>query len=161
HERGIVHRDVKPSNILVEDGDHVYLGDFGLSRKLEANGPAPGTSLGTIAYVAPEQIRGDAVDGRADVYSLACVLYECLAGGPPYTGRCDIAVLFAHLEGEPPSLPDLDTVLATGLAKDRDDRYSTCTELVDAARRALGLEPRKRRWPVAVLVTAAIVLMVM
>jgi Protein kinase domain len=157
HERGLVHRDVKPSNILVGDGDHVYLGDFGLSRRLDANTPVPGTSLGTIAYVAPEQIRGDGVDGRADCYSLACVLYECLAGEPPFAGRSDVAVLFAHLEAEPPTFPDLGAVFATGLAKDPGDRYGSCSELIDAARRALGLQPRRRRWPLVALAAAVIV----
>jgi serine/threonine-protein kinase len=154
HERGLVHRDVKPSNILVEDGDRVYLGDFGLSRRLDASGPAPGSSLGTIAYVAPEQIRGDPLDGSADVYSLACVLYECLTGHPPFRGSTDVAVLFAHLEEQPPTLPELETVLATGLAKDPDDRYPTCTAMVEEARRALGLEPRRSWWPLVALVAA-------
>jgi serine/threonine-protein kinase len=157
HARGLVHRDVKPSNILVGDDDHVYLGDFGLSRRLDAYGPAPGTSLGTIAYVAPEQIRGDGVDGRADAYSLACVLYECLSGDPPFAERSDIAVLFAHLEAEPPTLPDLGAILATGLAKDPEDRYGSCSELIDAARRALGLQPRNRRWRLVALAAAAVV----
>jgi Protein kinase domain len=157
HERGLVHRDVKPSNILVGDEDHVYLGDFGLSRRLDAYGPTPGTSLGTIAYVPPEQIRGDGVDGRSDCYSLACVLYECLAGEPPFAGRSDVAVLFAHLEAEPPTFPDLGAVFATGLAKDPGDRYGSCSELIDAARRALGLQPRRRRWPLVALAAAVIV----
>jgi serine/threonine-protein kinase len=156
HERGLVHRDVKPSNILVGDGDHVYLGDFGLSRRLDTAGPGPGTSLGTIAYVAPEQIRGDGVDGRADCYSLACVLYECLAGEPPFAGRSEVAVLFAHLEVEPPTLPDLGAVFATGLAKAPEERYGSCSELVDEARRALGLQPRRRRWPLAAAAAAVI-----
>jgi serine/threonine-protein kinase len=154
HERGLVHRDVKPSNILVEDDDRVYLGDFGLSRRLDADLPVPGASLGTIAYVAPEQIRGDPLDGRADVYSLACVLYECLTGHPPFTGSSDVAVLFSHLEAQPPTLPELETVLATGLAKDPDDRYPTCTAMVEEARRALGLEPRRGWWPLVALAAA-------
>ena len=157
HERGLVHRDVKPSNILVEDGDRVYLGDFGLSRRLDAEGPGPGRSLGTIAYVAPEQIRGEQVDGRADCYSLACVLYECLAGEPPFAGRSDAAVLFAHLEAEPPTLAELGTVLATGLAKDPDDRYPTCATMVEEARRALGLAPRRKLWQVIGLAAAIVV----
>src|SRR5215471_1837959 len=160
HERGLVHRDVKPSNILVGDDDHVYLGDFGLSRRLDADLPVPGTSLGTIAYVAPEQIRGDLVDGRTDVYSLACVLYECLTGDPPFRGSSDVSVLFAHLEAPPPTLPDLETVLETGLAKDPDDRFPTCMTMVEEARRALGLEPRRRRWPLVALVAAVLVAVV-
>jgi len=160
HERGLVHRDVKPSNILVGDGDHVYMGDFGLSRRLDADGPSPGRSLGTIAYVAPEQIRGEQVDRRADCYSLACVLYECLAGRPPFDGRSDAAVLFAHLESEPPTLSELETVLATGLAKAPEDRYPTCTAMVEEARSALGLAPRRRLWPVIGLAAAIVVAIV-
>jgi DNA-binding beta-propeller fold protein YncE len=158
HARGLVHRDVKPSNILVGDGDHVYLGDFGLSRRLDADGPGPGRSLGTIAYVAPEQIRGERVDGRADCYSLACVLYECLAGEPPFAARSDAAVLFAHLEAEPPAPPDLGKVFAAGLAKNPEDRYDNCSALIDTARQELGLQPRRRRrWPLAALAAAVLV----
>src|SRR5712671_6801333 len=82
HERGLVHRDVKPSNVLVDSRGHCYLADFGLSRRL-ADLPSPGgpgRSLGTVDYVAPEQIRGEQLDGRADLYSLGCLLYECLSG---------------------------------------------------------------------------------
>ena len=86
HARGLVHRDVKPSNVLVGDGDHAYLADFGLTRRLGEAAMAvdPARSLGTADYVAPEQIRGDEVDGRADLYSLGCLLYECLTGEPPF-----------------------------------------------------------------------------
>src|ERR1044071_8202310 len=79
HERGLVHRDVKPSNVLVDERGHCYLADFGLSRRLAdqaATGPGDVRSLGTVDYVAPEQIRGEEVDGRADLYSLGCLLYE-------------------------------------------------------------------------------------
>ena len=145
HEQGLVHRDVKPSNIMVDDRDHAYLVDFGLSRSAALPaGPGPAMSLGTVDYVAPEQIRGDIVDGRADVYSLACVLYECLAGHPPFTHSSEAAVLFAHLEQPPPELPPVDRVLARGLAKDPADRYTTCEELIDDARAALGLGRRRR-----------------
>src|SRR3712207_9444048 len=88
HERGLVHRDVKPSNVLLDAREHVYLADFGLTRQ-QAEGGAPlgdARSLGTPAYLAPEQIEGGRVDGRADVYSLACLLYECLTGEPPFAG---------------------------------------------------------------------------
>src|SRR5215475_4376132 len=93
HERGLVHRDVKPSNILIDQRGHCYLADFGLSRRL---GDVPvgggGRSLGTVDYVAPEQIRGAELDGRSDVYSLGCVLYECLAGRPPFVRGTEAAV---------------------------------------------------------------------
>ena len=152
HARGLVHRDVKPSNVLVAADDHVYLADFGLSRSLGEAGASIGAakSLGTIDYVAPEQIRGEEVDGRADVYALGCLLHECLTGEPPFRRSSDAAVLFAHLEEEPPTLPGLEQVTAKALAKDPDDRYQTCRELVEAARSALGLEVKQSRWPLAV-----------
>ena len=152
HARGLVHRDVKPSNVLVADGDHVYLADFGLTRRLGDPGEAlgAGQSLGTPDYVAPEQIRGDEVDGRADLYSLGCLLYECLTGEPPFRRESELATLFAQLEEEPPAAPGLDEVMRTALAKDPDSRYQSGGELVEAARSALGLEAKRVRWPLAV-----------
>jgi len=106
HARGLVHRDVKPANILVGDGDRAYLSDFGVVKELSSNGTTrTGTFVGTIEYCAPEQIEGRAVDGRADVYALACVLYECLTGEPPFHRPSEIAVLNAHLHAPPPKLP--------------------------------------------------------
>lgn len=158
HERGLVHRDVKPSNVLLDERRHVYLADFGLTRHV-ASGDAPALearSLGTIDYIAPEQIRGEEIDGRADLYSLGCLLYECLTGAPPFRRPSDLAVAFAHLEEEPLAPPELDGLTKKALAKDPDDRYQSGRELVDAARTALGLDaPQRRRWP---LVVAAIVL---
>ena len=149
HARGLVHRDVKPSNVLLDTGarpdgsDHVYLADFGITKRVsEATGVGDdGHLLGTIAYVAPEQIAGEAIDGRADIYSLACVLYECLVGQPPFRRDSDLAVVFAHLETEPPApsaerpeLPAaLDAVIARALAKDPEKRYPSCRELARAA----------------------------
>jgi YVTN family beta-propeller protein len=155
HGRGLVHRDVKPSNVLIapqaghEGADHAYLADFGLSKRLleGPDGASPSRSdhlTGTVEYVAPEQIRGEDVDGRADVYSLGCLLFECLAGKPPYADASDTAVLFAHLQSEPPTLPGLEQVLPKALAKSPEDRYQTCRELVEGARRALGLVDSKR-----------------
>jgi serine/threonine protein kinase len=164
HTRGLVHRDVKPSNVLLDEREHVYLADFGLTRRLGEAGTALGAaqSLGTIDYVAPEQIRGEEVDGRADLYSLGCLLYECLTGEPPFARASDAAVLFAHLEDQPPSPPGLEEVMTKALAKDPDERYQSGRELVEAAREALGIaEPRPRRWPLVaalglVLVGAAL-----
>jgi YVTN family beta-propeller protein len=140
HSRGLVHRDVKPSNVLVSDEGHVYLADFGLTRRLGEAGAELGAtrSLGTVGYVAPEQVRGEDVDGRADVYSLGCVLHECLTGATPYAGT-DLAVLFAHLEQEPPAPPGLERIFATALAKAPGKRYASCGELVAAAGEALGV----------------------
>ena len=152
HARGLVHRDVKPSNVLLDAGarpdgsDHVYLADFGLTKRLsdETASGADGRLMGTIDYVAPEQIAGREIDARADVYSLGCVLYECLVGRPPFHDLwrdSDLAVLFAHLNAEPPAasakraeLPvALDAVIARALAKEPEDRYPGCGELARAA----------------------------
>jgi ABC-type branched-subunit amino acid transport system substrate-binding protein len=155
HERGLVHRDVKPSNVLIDGRGHVYLADFGLSRRLADQAPVAGggRSLGTVDYVAPEQIRGEELDGRADLYSLGCLLYECVAGRPPFAGRTETAVVFAHLQEEPPPLPRLERVMAKALAKQPEDRYGSGRELVVAAREALGIEqPRRSRWPLAAAV---------
>jgi WD40 repeat protein len=149
HARGLVHRDVKPSNVLLDTGarpdgsDHVYLADFGLTKRVsEESGIGEDSHLlGTIDYVAPEQIAGAEIDGRADIYSLGCVLYECLVGQPPFSGDSDLAVVFAHLESEPPApsaqrpeLPAaLDAVIATALAKEPERRYANSRELARAA----------------------------
>jgi len=159
HEQGLVHRDVKPSNVLLDGKGRAYLADFGLTRLMseEARPQALGTSLGTVDYVAPEQIRGEPVDGRADVYSLGCVLHECLTGHPPFRHGSDVAMLFAHLEEAPPAPPGLEHVMATALAKDPADRYPTCTELVEEAAAALGVSTRRRsRWPLAAGAVAAL-----
>ena len=115
HARGLVHRDVKPSNILLDAGEHVYLADFGLTRRFDEQGaqPSDGRSLGTPAYLAPEQIEGAAVDGRADIYSLGCLLFECLTGEAPFAGDSRLAVAWAHLEEEPPSASERNPQLPT------------------------------------------------
>ncbi|MEX2275082.1 MAG: protein kinase [Actinomycetota bacterium] len=152
HTHGLVHRDVKPSNVLLDTGarpdgsDHVYLADFGITKRVsEETGVGDGGRLlGTIDYVAPEQIAGEEIDGRADVYSLGCVLYECLIGEPPFRRDSDVAVVFEHLEAEPPvpsaHRPDLpaalDAVIARSLAKTPEQRYTSCGEL---AREALAV----------------------
>ena len=148
HAQGLVHRDVKPSNVLLDASEHVYLADFGLTRRLdEQGGPAgEGRSMGTPAYLAPEQIEGGAVDGRADVYSLGCLLYECLTGETPFAHRSRLAMAWAHLEEEPPrpserrpDLPEaIDPVIRKAMAKEPQDRYTTCAALIGAAEEALG-----------------------
>jgi hypothetical protein len=157
HERGLVHRDVKPSNVLLTgkaDREHCYLADFGLSTSTSDRSVGdPGKIVGTIDYVAPEQIRGGAVDGRADVYSLACLLYECLVGDVPFGRPSDVAVIYAHLEEPLPSAsereptlpPALDAVLGRGTAKDPHARWQTCSELMTAAHEALADGAAKQR----------------
>ena len=170
HGRGLVHRDVKPSNVLLDENEHVYLADFGLSRRLADPGIAagPGLSLGTPAYAAPEQIQGGDVDGRADLYSLCCVLHECLTGEPPYSRDSELALLWAHLQEPPPKPsernpaldPGIDEVVATALAKSSDDRYASCRELIEASRDALGLYPPAARDRRALfLVTAGVAIL--
>ncbi|HYZ52892.1 MAG TPA: protein kinase [Streptosporangiaceae bacterium] len=152
HRHGLVHRDVKPGNILVERGaddddpDHVYLADFGITKHMTSRSGLTSTGhlMGTIDYSAPEQIRGRSVDGRADMYSLGCVLYECLTGHVPFDKDHDAAVIWAHVEESPPKpstvQPDLpqsiDDVILRAMAKDPDDRYQTCRDLVAAAHSA-------------------------
>ena len=149
HAKGLVHRDVKPSNVLLDPDGHAYLADFGLTRRLSESGAqfTDGRSLGTPAYLAPEQIEGQPIDGRADVYSLGCMLYECLTGTGPFSRGSRLAMVWAHLEEEPPkaternrALPEaIDGVIQRAMAKQPDDRFGTCAELVAAAEEALGV----------------------
>jgi serine/threonine-protein kinase len=137
HSRGLVHRDVKPANILV-DTDRAYLGDFGLTKRFDATGGLTGVGqiIGTVEYLAPEQIEGERVDGRADLYALGCVAYQCLTGRPPHAKNSDIAILFAHVKEEPAPLSSLrddvpeavDEVMARALAKDPAERHASCRE---------------------------------
>lgn len=152
HEHGLVHRDVKPGNILVARGtdsdhpEHAYLTDFGLTKKsLSLTGfTTVGQFVGTLDYVAPEQISGKPVDGRCDVYGFACVVYEALAGRPPFRRDDDMALLWAHQYDEPSPLtesrpdlpPDVDAVFAKGLAKSPDARFDSCLAFVAALRSA-------------------------
>ena len=158
HGKGLVHRDVKPSNVLLDQQggrEHAYLADFGLTQSVSDRSPTDGQLMGTVDYAAPEQIRGDQVDGRADVYALGCLLFETLTGTLPFTGVSDVAVVYAHLEEQPPrasernaALPAaLDDVLARAMAKERGDRQPTCGELVEEARAALGLVRREPSTP--------------
>jgi tRNA A-37 threonylcarbamoyl transferase component Bud32 len=146
HARGLVHRDVKPGNILIasgtgrEDPDHVYLTDFGLTKRSSSlsGQTTSGRFIGTMEYVAPEQIGGKPVDARTDVYSLGCVLYHGLTGEPPFDRDDEAALLWAHLADEPPPVsalrpdlpPGLDAVVAKAMAKAPEDRYGSCRDLI-------------------------------
>src|SRR3954453_17273932 len=144
HAAGLVHRDIKPANVLLGPEDHVYLTDFGLTKHVlsVAGSTKPGHWVGTLDYVAPEQIRGERVDARADVYALGCVLYEMLIGSTPFAARDDkVAKMYAHLQEEPPrvrlrrpELPgEVDQVVGRALAKHPDDRFPSAGDLARAA----------------------------
>jgi tRNA A-37 threonylcarbamoyl transferase component Bud32/tetratricopeptide (TPR) repeat protein len=149
HSRNVVHRDVKPENILLQ-GEHAVVADFGISRAIEAAGrarvTATGLAIGTPAYMSPEQASGaERVDGRSDVYSLACVLYEMLGGEPPHTGVTPQAILARQLTGDVQSLrplrtsvtPQLDAVLRRALAPAAADRFATAHDFGTAVRSAV------------------------
>jgi serine/threonine-protein kinase len=170
HAHGLIHRDVKPASMLVEangaadsgtpyqagrgDVAHVYLSGFGMSMNpLSGEPAATGKFSGTLDYVAPEQIRGRALDGRADLYSLACAGFELLCGTPPFAQDQGLTVMYDQLYVPPPPAtarrPDLpaavDAVLATALAKNPADRYATCGQFAEELQAALGLRPVRSR----------------
>jgi DNA-binding beta-propeller fold protein YncE len=146
HARGLIHRDVKPANVLIADesgGEHAYLTDFGLSKATgkQSSLTQTGGMLGTTDYAAPEQLEGEPVDARADVYSLACVLFEVLTGRVPFARDTQAAKMWAHVSAEPPSVreaaPELprefDDVVRRGMAKRADERYPSAGDLARAA----------------------------
>ena len=146
HRIGLVHRDVKPSNILVTEDDFAYLIDFGIARATGQTGlTSTGTMLGTCSYMAPERLSGGSADARVDVYALACVLHECLTGQTPYPGDSIEQQITGHLTVDPPKPSAInlavpaafDDVIARGMAKDPDGRYQTARELATAASAAL------------------------
>lgn len=149
HARGLVHRDIKPANVLLasEDGsDHAYLTDFGLTKHSGSKSGLTKTGMwvGTVDYVAPEQIEGGRVDGRADIYALGCVFYELLTGKVPYDVESDVSKIWAHMSSPPPSLAedapdlprDLDGVIKRAMAKDPDERFPSAGDLGRAAKAA-------------------------
>jgi serine/threonine protein kinase len=146
HRVGLVHRDVKPSNILLAEDDFAYLIDFGIARGAGETGlTATGNVVGTWPYMAPERFSTGQTDTRSDIYALACVLYECLTSSRPFPGDSVEQQIAGHLTTPPPRpsitrpgvSPQLDTVIATGMAKDPDKRYRTTVELARAARTAV------------------------
>jgi serine/threonine protein kinase len=151
HARGLVHRDVKPANVMLGVGDHAYLSDFGLTRRTKSQDAWThgGSVVGTFDYVSPEQIRGARVDARADVYSLGGLLFTALSGQVPFPRENDEARLWAHMHAAPPKLsmrspglpPALDPVIERALAKRPEDRYPSAGDLARAARAALEGSP--------------------
>ena len=151
HEAGLTHRDIKPQNILVGVRDHAFLADFGLTKSSTETGlTRTGQFVGTIDYISPEQIRGEAAGAASDIYALTAVLYECLCGVVPYPKPSDAAVLYAHISDPPPLVTDqrpelppaLDEVIARGMAKRPSDRPRSASEMIAEAERAFGKRVR-------------------
>jgi serine/threonine-protein kinase len=165
HARGLVHRDVKPANMLLEESpdsdrpDHVYLADFGLTKaslgQAAAGLTSTGQFLGTLDYVAPEQIEGRPVDGRTDLYALGCAAFEMLTGAPPFRSNEGMAVMYKQVSQAPPLLSsrrpglarEADEVFNRALAKRPEDRYQSCREFAAALRRVFGLRPESAPRP--------------
>ena len=173
HELGLVHRDVKPGNILVTERDgeeRALVCDFGLARHVSSVSSLTGDRgfVGTIDYVPPEQIQGNLVDRRSDLYSLGCVLFECLVGARPFERESELSVVFAHLNDPPPRptefRPELpaawDEFFARALAKEPSERFDSGRQLVEAARAAAAGKRRRsrrfRRRVIAVTAAAAV-----
>jgi predicted Ser/Thr protein kinase len=159
HARGLVHRDVKPGNILVDGSDHVYLTDFGLTkRSADTRGmTATGMFVGTVDYIAPEQVEGRRIDGRADIYALGCVLYELLSGTVPFPRDSDVAKIFAHVNDSPAPLtgipPELAAAVARAMAKRPEDRFASAGDFGRAA--VAGAEGRVEQGAARTVATGA------
>ncbi|MHA3023644.1 serine/threonine protein kinase StpK7 [Mycobacterium sp. BMJ-28] len=183
HKQDLIHRDVKPSNILITKQDFAYLIDFGLARVAgEVGMTTAGSTLGTLAYMAPERFDGGQADPRADIYALTCVLYECLTGARPYPADSLEQQIAGHMISPPPKpsalnprLEPFDDVIAKGMAKSPGKRYQSGAELAAAARRALSrpvrvtgsgrhsapsVRTRARRLPQRALVVAGVLVLV-
>ena len=156
HEAGLIHRDIKPQNVLVGGRDHPYLADFGLTKAAGDKGlTRTGQFVGTLDYISPEQIRGEAASKQSDVYSVATVLYECLTGVVPYPKDSEAAVLYAHMSDPPPKVTDarpelpagLDEVIARAMAKDPSERHESATVLLQDAHRTFDRRMRAALTP--------------
>jgi CHASE2 domain-containing sensor protein/predicted Ser/Thr protein kinase len=152
HARGLVHRDVKPANVLLtaDEPEHAYLTDFGLAKSTGslARLTRVGQWVGTLDYLAPEQIRGEPPGASADIYALTGLLYHCLTSQAPFPRESEAAIMWAHVSAPPPVVsetrpdlpPELDQVIARGMAKDPDERFPTAADLARAGAQALGIE---------------------
>ena len=171
HREGIVHRDIKPDNILLSEG-HAVVADFGIARAIDAGDQrltGTGIAIGTPDYMSPEQAAGERVDGRGDIYSLACVLYEMLAGQPPFTAASARAVIARHMTDPVPPLRTVrgtvaarvESAIERALAKDPADRFATAETFVNAFRGTVPQMAARRHWVrrrVPVLVSTAVLL---
>jgi serine/threonine protein kinase len=150
HEHSMIHRDLKPANILLDEEGHAFVADFGLAKDPQASLlTKPGQAVGSLDYMAPEQIRGETVAPSADVYSLGCVMFECLVGRPPFADRKGMQVLWAHLQDDPPDpcaerddLPKgLTWAVNRALEKEPENRPETATAYARMVQVAAGVPP--------------------
>jgi serine/threonine-protein kinase len=152
HQNGLIHRDLKPGNILIDDHGHPFIADFGLAKDHQHEGTVltrPGQALGSMDYMAPEQIRGEDVTAATDVYALACMLFELLTGQPPFADQVGMRIMWAHLQDPPPHPSDSNAKLPRpvgdailkGLAKDPADRPQSATEFMKLVENAAGPPP--------------------
>ncbi|HET7469514.1 MAG TPA: protein kinase, partial [Gemmatimonadales bacterium] len=160
HRQGVIHRDIKPENILLDQG-HAIVADFGIARAVSAAAEAhltqTGVMVGTPAYMSPEQAEDTVLDGRSDIYSLGCVLFELLAGEPPFTGTTPIAIIAQRITGPAPTLREagtavpaaVETLVARALARERDQRFPTAADLAQALAEAEVLHSRPTLTPPA------------
>lgn len=164
HTRGMIHRDVKPSNVLLDERGNCLLTDFGLARMTEAVSArltSSGAIMGTPAYMSPEQGAGTKLDGRSDIYSLGIILYEMITGQVPYSAETPIAIVFKHIQDPLPAArklvpdlsEDLERVLLKSLAKKPEDRYQSAEDFVEAIQAAIPAQaPTARPAPQATMV---------
>ena len=148
HRRGIIHRDLKPSNILIDNEHNAYLADFGLAKVLGGSSQltTTGSIIGTPAYMSPEQLRGDPINHRSDVYSLGVILYHMLVGRPPFEALTTFSLIYQHVEKTPPPLrefnpqvpPEVEAIVLRALAKNPDERFDSSEQMAEAVNVAVG-----------------------
>ena len=152
HQNGLIHRDLKPGNILVDEAGVPFIGDFGLAKDQQQQGTVltrPGQALGSMDYMAPEQIRGEDVSGQTDVYALSCMVFELLTGQPPFADRIGMRIMWAHLQDPPPNAAEVKPevpvavgeAILKGMEKEPADRPATATALMDLIEQAAGPPP--------------------